>query len=681
MSDRPFLDLESHWAKNCVVALAERGLIRGYADQTFRPDQPITRAEFSALLKGVFPNFEAVRSAVDFSDVPESHWAFEPVTWAVERGFFAGYPDNTFHPDELLTRSPALAVLSGGLKLGIAERVEQILSTYFDDAAEIELMFRGAIATTTLNKLVVNVPDVRKLRPRDEATRAEVAAFIAQALELPGVPSQFIAWSLRLENFPDDTEIAFEDLRSHPALTRQIQVELNRLGLYPGDRWIDGVYGNGTETALLRFIEAANLAHHQTRVVDRTLAQALMKATLADFKLISARNRQQVFQEYYAQEAGFSAHRLAFLDRGYGRSPYVNEIGAFPDRLKEIPNGQDLVAPDLKQATPFPEVGKVPTIDEMGLSFLHSDIKQACICLLSHDDEGARSRWLGREALKNVECWSTTKTLAVLNVACQANIADPSVDLDTCKIRRRGQVGGYGFHDIVRDIFTYESRIASSNSLAYMLKQFQTPLQLDSWVKDITGNRQLSFRGRYGEPAFMTSPELWDTRTQQVILSGSPTDHRSGNSVSVYDLTRAIATLGWHQHLTPKTRLPGAQWDTLEGLIRAFATDKARYLDVAIARLGLGSVIRSPVIISKLGDGRSAIRDRAEIVYVAFCQFVDKRPKSEGQPPKQRAIALSLLSAVDFGGDYDREATHLDARMAAEVTEILRRIVTEEWTG
>ncbi|MGB3492239.1 MAG: S-layer homology domain-containing protein [Elainellaceae cyanobacterium] len=678
MSDRPFLDLESHWAKDCVMALAERNLIQGYDDQTFRPEQPITRAEFSALLKRVFPAFEAVRSAAEFLDVPESHWAFDPVTWAVERGFFAGYPDDTFHPDELLARSPALAVLSSGLKLGETERVDQILAAYFDDEAQIELMFRQAIATATLNQLVVNVPDVRKLRPLDEVTRAEVAAFIAQALDLPGVPPQFIVWSLQLSDLPEDAAIPFEELRSHSVLTRQIQLELTRLGLYVGSSQIDGLYGGRTEVALLQFIEEVKLPNGETRLLDRALAKALIKATADDFKLVAARKRQQVFQDYYAQEAGLSAHLLAFLDRGYGRSPYVNEINAFPDRLKEIPNGQDLVAPDLDQLTAFPNVGKVPTIDETGLSFLHSDIKQACVCLLSNDD-GVRSRWLGRNALKNVECWSTTKILTILNVACQANAADPSIDLDTCKIRVKGHPGGYGFHDIVRDIFTYESRIASSNSLAYMLKQFQTPLQLDSWVKDITGNRHLSFQGRYGEPAFMTTPELWDERARKVILAGNPNEHLSGNSVSLYDLTRTITMLGWHHHLTRETRLPGAQWDTLEGLVRAFATDKARYLDAAIARLGLDSVIRSPVIISKLGDGRSSIRDRAEIVYVAFCQFVDKRPKAEGKPPKQRAIALGLLSAIDFGGDYDREATHLDARMAAEVTEILRRVVTDDW--
>jgi hypothetical protein len=160
------------------------------------------------------------------------------------------------------------------------------------------------------------------------------------------------------------------------------------------------------------------------------------------------------------------------------------------------------------------------------------------------------------------------------------------------------------------------------------------------------------------------------------LTSSSPV-YQGSNSLTPYDLTRMVSMLAWHHHLPLEARFPGAQWDSLECLVRAMGNDTARYIDVAIDHLGLTNAIRSPVIISKLGFGRSSIRDRTELVYVGLVQFVDKQPKAQGKPSVLRTVAMALLSAKDYN-DRNREATELDARMAAEITEILRRIVTQE---
>jgi hypothetical protein len=188
------------------------------------------------------------------------------------------------------------------------------------------------------------------------------------------------------------------------------------------------------------------------------------------------------------------------------------------------------------------------------------------------------------------------------------------------------------------------------------------------------------FRGRYGEGAFIQTPELWDQRLQKVVLTGAATGHSGDNSISTYDMTRLITMLVWHPFLTASMQFPGAQWHSLESIIRAMGADSARYLDVAIARLGLNTVLTAPVIISKLGFGRSSIRDRTELVYSAFFQFLDPHDcaKSGNQAAKLRAVGMTLIGAKQLGNG-DREAVELDARMAAEVTEILRRVVTDEW--
>ena len=138
-----------------------------------------------------------------------------------------------------------------------------------------------------------------------------------------------------------------------------------------------------------------------------------------------------------------------------------------------------------------------------------------------------------------------------------------------------------------------------------------------------------------------------------------------------------ITLLGWHPHIPLSARLPGAQWDSLEGVARASAMDTARYVDVALDRLNLYGLIKSPVILSKLGFGRSRIRDQTELAYVAFVQFIDKRQWADGHPAIMRSLAMALIASKDLG-DPNQEARELDARMSAEVTEILRRVVSEE---
>jgi hypothetical protein len=106
--------------------------------------------------------------------------------------------------------------------------------------------------------------------------------------------------------------------------------------------------------------------------------------------------------------------------------------------------------------------------------------------------------------------------------------------------------------------------------------------------------------------------------------------------------------------------------------------DTARYADVALSALGLQYFISNPVVISKMGFGYSDERKRTELTYTACIQFVDQLAKSPDHPsPKQRSVNMTLRAALDLKNPK-QESLEIDARMAATVTEILRRIVTEE---
>ncbi|MEM9213038.1 MAG: hypothetical protein AAGD25_01550 [Cyanobacteria bacterium P01_F01_bin.150] len=404
--------------------------------------------------------------------------------------------------------------------------------------------------------------------------------------------------------------------------------------------------------------------------------------------------RQQHFQRFLALEANCNAENLAILDQGVANSPYYEQLITFADRLKERPNGNDVVSgsvPISWSSQPYPTLGTLPTINESGLSFLHNDIQQACVCIsqwqqaaddnsdpLKDAKDQLKTYWLGRNAMQPIELWSTTKLVPILNVIARTNTQFPGIDTDNCQIRQQGEATGYSFYKLAQDIMSYDETIGTSNAIAAMFKLFETPQGLEDWLKSITGHQQLEFRGRYGEPPFFDQPELWHPATNQVLLRSNPVPKWSDNTISVYDLTRLVSMIGWHLHLPARAKLPGVSWNSLEGVVRAMGCDSARYIDEAIAQLGLASVIRSPVIISKLGYGRTSIRDRAELAYTALVQLVDKRPCSSGNPSVMHSMAFTMLSAKDYG-DFDKEAVELDARMATEVTELIRRLLQSDW--
>ncbi|MFH2034616.1 MAG: PorV/PorQ family protein [Candidatus Margulisiibacteriota bacterium] len=103
---------EGFWAKEPIEYLATLGTMTGYPDGTFHPENALTRAEMAALLVKA-KGFEVVPvDSALFTDLPVSHWAASYVNIAVQRGYVKGYPDNTFKPAKEMTRAEAVAVIS-----------------------------------------------------------------------------------------------------------------------------------------------------------------------------------------------------------------------------------------------------------------------------------------------------------------------------------------------------------------------------------------------------------------------------------------------------------------------------------------------------------------------------------------------------------------------------------------
>jgi hypothetical protein len=543
------------------------------------------------------------------------------------------------------------------------------------------------IAAAISQDMVVSYPHVRLFYPAQNATRGEIAAIFCRVLKInDAVPLAYSTRGLGIYDLKGNITVIFPQWRGSARLMRDIQALLANFQLYPADR-LNGEYNTQTEQALTTFCNFYGLNTMKTGVLDEKFSWTLTHADPIDYSLALAKDRNAIYKEFLAQVASYDENLLAFLDRGAASSLYFSDIAQFPTRLAAKPDEQAIVSlgdslvltgTDKRVFfTPFPGYGTLPAIDNSGLDFLHSDIKEACLCVGSFVNGTMQTRWLGRNALDNVELWSTTKIIPLLDMVCQANAAQPGVKVRDCLVRPVGSKDGYGFYNLAVDLFSYKQSIASSNAAAATFKQFFTPKGLETWVKNLTGNRYLNFTGRYGEPPFIQNPDLWSQPTNAVLLKSAYSDHLGTNAISTCDLARFAAMLGWHLHLPHAARLPAAQWNSLETVVRAMAMDTARYLNVAIERLRVGSSIQSPVIISKMGFGRSKIRDRTELCYVGLLWFVDRRPVRAGKPSVLRTFSLALRAAKALNNAAE-EAKQLDARVAAEVTEILRRILTQE---
>jgi hypothetical protein len=472
-------------------------------------------------------------------------------------------------------------------------------------------------------------------------------------------------------------------LKADKGLVTEVQIKLRNLGLYPGGPWIDGDLGNGdtfTWRGLQEFCKASNLVGlpSDTIAIDAKIATELIARKQFSFILEQAKDTNFIRQKLEdIQENSPVAVNIgvndAFVARSLRNSPFAAEIDNYPEHLEQKPNGTDLVSYGTTFTLPgsgktvtfsnYPDRGNKPTIDATGLSFLPGNISHACLCIGSFGDDNStiKARWFGKNALEPQQLLSATKFIGALGTIDRLNTKSAATDVDTCVI----ESPRLKFLDLLIDMISYrkdaDGNIGRSNQVGALFKRFHSRPELEKWLHSQTGNKKCEFKGAFGIPSLITDPVIKDLTSNQVVLNAASTGETGNNMVAVYDLVRLLSMLGWHLHLAPSARFDGSQWKSLECLVRAMGTDPARYIDVALETLGVINLISKPVVISKVGFGPSSF------TYVALAKFVDNRV----QPAKLRTFALALRSP---GGSNEVRDTNL----AAAVTEVVRRILTEE---
>ena len=127
---KSFTDTVDHWAKEAIAAANAAGIVNGYSDTIFGPDDPITREQMAVMIVKAARLTDAANAKTFADSSFISDWAKEAVDIATSNQLISGYPDNTFQPQGNATRAEATAVLSGVLKKSTppakpAEKVEE----------------------------------------------------------------------------------------------------------------------------------------------------------------------------------------------------------------------------------------------------------------------------------------------------------------------------------------------------------------------------------------------------------------------------------------------------------------------------------------------------------------------------------------------------------------------------
>lgn len=171
-------DIGGHWASGFIQDAITKGLVKGYPDGTFRPDQSITRAEIAVVLAKAL-RLQGEGAALPFLDKEEiGAWAKLPIALAFEAGLLFGYEDNRFRPNQPITRAEIAVIVARGLALDTSA----FTVTGFADDADIPNWAKGAVGA--IRKLgIVSGRGGNKFVPNDVATRAEAVVMFLRMLE------------------------------------------------------------------------------------------------------------------------------------------------------------------------------------------------------------------------------------------------------------------------------------------------------------------------------------------------------------------------------------------------------------------------------------------------------------------------------------------------------------------
>lgn len=161
-------DMQKHWAKTAVDEFHGKGYISGYEDNTFRPDNFVTRAEFVNMINKIM-GFKG-KQELNFKDVKKTDWYYEQLAIAMKSGYINGYSDQTFRADAPITRAEASVMLTRAINLDVEKAQTMDFNFNSPDWAKksVALLYQAKILQGYEGDLRLN----------DRITRAESVVLI-----------------------------------------------------------------------------------------------------------------------------------------------------------------------------------------------------------------------------------------------------------------------------------------------------------------------------------------------------------------------------------------------------------------------------------------------------------------------------------------------------------------------
>ncbi|MDF2658719.1 MAG: cell wall/surface repeat protein, partial [Paenibacillus sp.] len=177
-----FADAGSHWAKDQINNMGSRLIVNGTGDGVYSPDKNITRAEFAAIIvRGL--GLKPEDGSAAFSDVQDSEWYSGVIGTAYAYGLINGFEDGTFRPNERITREQAMVIVSKAMSItGLAADASDGALYGFTDAAETSGWAAHGISASIAAGIVTG-RDGGLLAPKAFVTRAEVAVMVERLLK------------------------------------------------------------------------------------------------------------------------------------------------------------------------------------------------------------------------------------------------------------------------------------------------------------------------------------------------------------------------------------------------------------------------------------------------------------------------------------------------------------------
>lgn len=140
----------SLWYNKAVSSMANGKYVTGYPNGTFGGNKSITRAEFVAIAAR-FMNAKA--GTVTFTDVPSSNWAYQYISTAVAYGWINGYPDGSFKPNQPITRAEAMKIINTMLARGVDAAGLMAGAKLWPDNANTAMWYYYEVEEATNNHL------------------------------------------------------------------------------------------------------------------------------------------------------------------------------------------------------------------------------------------------------------------------------------------------------------------------------------------------------------------------------------------------------------------------------------------------------------------------------------------------------------------------------------------------